>query len=300
MKTRLFAILLAGTIGVGAQAQEATNFTAFKNVGVGLEVGLMGFGAQVSLPLISDHLIFTAGYNFFAFGNDIYKTDYSISANNVNDGIGQINDYVERHNAKPGASHIDKVNTLPSDIKIDAGFKLGSNVKLLLEYYPSKMSGFHITGGVMIGNSDFVEISGSADDNVQKLYKNALEVQTQLQNEGEISKKDDFVHQRLTFNVRKHTYSVMGDEVKASMNIVTPKVKPYLGVGFGSSIPKKRVGFEFEVGCWYHGRLKLESPNEVTYDRDAQRNKEMDDIMKDVLRVAVYPQITFRLTGRIL
>lgn len=43
-------------------------------------------------------------------------------------------------------------------------------------------------------------------------------------------------------------------------------VKPYLGLGFGESVPKNRVGVKFELGAYYSGKMKFESPNVVQGD----------------------------------
>lgn len=54
--------------------------------------------------------------------------------------------------------------------------------------------------------------------------------------------------------------NISPDEV-GSINIgCNIKPSPYFGIGFGKSVPKKRVGFSFEIGIYYTG-----IPN-VTYE----------------------------------
>ena len=74
------------------------------------------------------------------------------------------------------------------------------------------------------------------------------------------------------------------------------KLRPYFGIGFGRSVPRKRVGFQFDVGVWYHGTPELSSSYETAYDPDA------DALFADISlldRLVLYPQVTLRLTYKI-
>ena len=80
-------------------------------------------------------------------------------------------------------------------------------------------------------------------------------------------------------------------------------MKPYLGLGWGRSIPKTAVSFQFEFGVWYHGKPKLvideSTPRYNGNNIDADVTKDVDDIMDKVEKIPVYPQISFRLTGHL-
>ena len=78
--------------------------------------------------------------------------------------------------------------------------------------------------------------------------------------------------------------------------ILVRRVRPYLGLGFGRSVPKGLFGFQFDVGVWYHGAPVLSSSNEVAYDPSAEVL--LDDIsLLDEL--VLYPQVSLRLIYKI-
>ena len=60
---------------------------------------------------------------------------------------------------------------------------------------------------------------------------------------------------------------------------------------------KKRVGFQFELGAWMHGKPTIKSSSEVSYDPSAEGIDGVGDVMS---KIQFWPQMTFRLTGRIL
>lgn len=54
-------------------------------------------------------------------------------------------------------------------------------------------------------------------------------------------------------------YLVSPDELgELTMHLYTRKVSPYLGLGFGSAIPQKRVSFKLEFGAVFHGQPKVD------------------------------------------
>ena len=75
------------------------------------------------------------------------------------------------------------------------------------------------------------------------------------------------------------------------------KFRPYAGLGFGRLIPKKRVGFRFELGCQL-GKMKVyQNDTEVNIN---EMSKGKDDLSKIIDKLTVYPVLKFTLTGRIL
>lgn len=75
-------------------------------------------------------------------------------------------------------------------------------------------------------------------------------------------------------------------------------LRPYLGLGYGRLIPKHRVGFRFELGCQFHGKLKAYQGGKQLDTTDLKEAN--DDISKIVDKFMVYPVLKFSLTGRIL
>ena len=64
--------------------------------------------------------------------------------------------------------------------------------------------------------------------------------------------------------------------------------RPYVGLGFGRAVPRKRMGVMFELGVQFHGRPDL--LDEV--DPDDTFSKVMD-------KLTVYPVMKIRFCGRI-
>jgi hypothetical protein len=53
-------------------------------------------------------------------------------------------------------------------------------------------------------------------------------------------------------------YNVKFDENgDVNGDVRVKKFRPYAGLGFGRLIPKKRVGFRFELGCQFMGKMKV-------------------------------------------
>ena len=88
--------------------------------------------------------------------------------------------------------------------------------------------------------------------------------------------------------------------------------RPYLGLGFGRAVPKKRIGCQFDMGVQFWGRPDVIAP---MYNKSAYPSKSGytegkldkasvsgDDggFIKTLSKITVYPVLNFRLVGRIL
>jgi hypothetical protein len=69
-----------------------------------------------------------------------------------------------------------------------------------------------------------------------------------------------------------------------------------VGIGFGRAVPRKRLGFMFEMGAQFH-----KTPEVYTdYGNLGQLLDETDNEFTDIINnIKVYPVIKFRLSGRI-
>lgn len=72
--------------------------------------------------------------------------------------------------------------------------------------------------------------------------------------------------------------------------------RPYLGLGFGRAIPKKRIGFMFEMGVQFHNTPKVYTNNGDLSDLTAEADNDFTDIID---KLTVYPVLKFRLCGKI-
>jgi hypothetical protein len=145
---------------------------------------------------------------------------------------------------------------------------------VLLNIYPSKSSSFFICGGAYFGDSELLKIDGHSD---------------------EIA---NLIHGADDYGIVIGDYSIPVDrDGNVSGGIRVKSFRPYVGMGFGRAVPKKRVGFMMEWGVQFH-----KSP-EVYTSQGAIRtivDDEDDSSFSDILsKITVYPVIKFRLCGRI-
>lgn len=149
-----------------------------------------------------------------------------------------------------------------STINIDMEGKIKLvNGKVLLDFYPGMNSSFSISGGLYFGKKDLIRIEGFSDTD---LYWG------------------------------DHTLYTENGRVKASVE--ANSIKPYIGIGFGNTIPNRRVGFRFELGAMFHGTPALYNSKGEELD-DVNING--TDVIDTINKIKVYPVVAFRLTGRI-
>ena len=161
--------------------------------------------------------------------------------------------------------NVSKINDrdLPEKTKVDMDGKVRLyNGKILLDYFPSTKAPLFVSGGFYLGNKEIVTLEGKSD--------------ADLIWEG-------------------HTIPVENGRVKALVK--TNGIKPYFGIGYGNAIPKKRLGFRFELGAMYQGVPQQYNTKGEKLD-DVNVND--IDVIKLVRKFEVYPVVSFRLTGRLL
>lgn len=75
-------------------------------------------------------------------------------------------------------------------------------------------------------------------------------------------------------------------------------VRPYVGIGFGRIVPKKRLGFSGELGVQVHGTPEVYTDNGNLGNLMSELDPD-DDFTKIIDKLTVYPVLKLRLTGRI-
>lgn len=157
------------------------------------------------------------------------------------------------------------------------------NYKILVDLYPFKKSSFHITGGAYFGDSRYFVTA---------------------YNEEPFMKKEHWGNT----GVKVGEYTITTDEngiIKA--NLETDAIKPYVGLGFGRAVPKRRINFAFDMGARFWGEpgiymKTLDKWGEFNYTKltkEGLDKKELDEAFDIMSKVVVYPVISFRLSGRI-
>lgn len=165
--------------------------------------------------------------------------------------------------------------------------------KLLVDVYPfgNKLS-LHLTGGLFVGSDELIRGS----------FKEDLAAPIG----GGIVKK-----------IGQAEWLVEAIDHKVELRLMTKKVKPYLGIGFGRMVPKpnKRVGVSCDLGVQFHGTPDFQgfatahtisgdlhkwvtlSGNDFDFGEDFKEN--VDDALDIVHKVKVWPVLNIRITGRI-
>ena len=147
---------------------------------------------------------------------------------------------------------------ISGDEELEQGKLKFANANLLFDYYPTVGSLFHITAGAYIG-SNKAEIEGKGFD---------------------------------PFSL--NDYVVIPDAngyFKGSVKF-GGAVKPYLGIGLGRTIPNKTVGFKFELGVVYQGKVKVDSD----YLNTAMKPDDVDDVVEiPLLESKFWPSATLSL-----
>lgn len=183
-----------------------------------------------------------------------------------------------------------------SDVNIEGKLNMG-DFKLLFDYYPFRKSSFHVTAGAYIGRGAVVE-AANTEPFVDRSYwgSSGLELGTAME-----------------------PYTIVSDattgDVKAELKVNS--FKPYLGVGFGRAVSKRRVGVQFDLGVQFWGRPELwtnikainnETGMIETYYRKVSKNRitnpgkdyqDVKDAMKTIEKFCVYPVLNIRINGRI-
>ena len=110
---------------------------------------------------------------------------------------------------------------------------------LLVDYHPMGGS-FRVTAGMFIGASDYIKAY-----NTKALPESYHQAGVTYWKEGNTEDK-------------ANRYRIQSDDKGILTGVFeTSSVRPFIGIGFGSAVPKKRVGAAFDLGLEYIGGLDL-------------------------------------------
>lgn len=186
-------------------------------------------------------------------------------------GMNMMPDISYNENLSFDANYQTYSTTYNVDIK---GSLKRSTTDIILNLYPFKRSSFFIAGGISIGGKEVVKINGHSDD-AERLIAQGEKVGIEIGN----------------YNI---PFDKNGD---VEGGIMVKNSRPYFGLGFGRAVPKKRVGFMFELGAQLHGTPEVYT-NKGTLDRLQEQYD--NDYSKIIDNLKVYPVLKFRICGRIL
>lgn len=270
-RTLLLAAILA--FSSAAQAQKVEDFGVFKHFGGDINVGTQGIGLDLAVP-VTNYLEFILGVNFmpgFKITGDVDVND--IHAEYTYNGV-----------------------TTPYDIpldKVEIGGKLARTTwDFKMSCYPFGIKNdLFVTAGFSFGGKKIAKLSGHND-----------EIGRFMRGEGPYASLPPDAVRMVRAEIDK--YEVDFDENgDAAGDIRVKGFRPYVGLGYGRLVPKHRVGFRFELGCQFMGKMKIyQSGQQVNlsdiYEQTGE--KAADDLSKFIDKFQVYPVVKFALTGRFL
>lgn len=132
------------------------------------------------------------------------------------------------------------------ELNLDANLNL-SSFTLFADWYPRGSRGiFHITAGLLVGNN-YVAVKGVPLGNYE-------------------------------FGGYVITPEDIGD---LSIKISAPRVNPYAGIGFGRSVPNRRVSLNFELGALYLGPPVVEMEATGMIRRTGEQGDLIEENMND-------------------
>ena len=164
-------------------------------------------------------------------------------------------------------------------VDLDANLKRTQG-SVIFNVYPlakaKVCSSFFLAAGLYFGGDKLVKIKGHSDEIANDLK--------QLNGANPYIELGD--------------YKLPVDEngnVKGGLKV--QKVRPYLGLGFGRYVPKKRISVTGELGVQFHGHIKpYTSDGEIEAFDEFTEN---DDWKKVMDKLTVYPMLKIVISGRI-
>ena len=216
----------------------------FKRYGIGVEIAsTTGFGLEIATP-IARKFALRAGISMFPYS---FKTETpKISM------LGQMEVQMNEAMNMPAAKEALKAAGLPTraaDVnrEMDITASLGLvNGKFLVDFYPGLISSFHFTAGLYIGKEKLINLDGK--------MKQLAQVMSVLESSGA-----NLWNNQYTDSDKYRLTPRELSNLNAAFAINT--VKPYIGLGFGRAVPKRRVGVSFDFGAFYMGAPKIKSDN---------------------------------------
>ena len=305
-KLLTFCGLVLLSLGASAQMFEP-------HVGIGVGVGTTGIAIDAGITL-NDYLGVRGGVDImpkFKVNKDI-----DLKTEDANKKVSQLTTEINQLNAKLEAAGMQTVDlnqypggNLPNKLEVQG--KLDNTLgHILIDIHPFKTS-FHLTLGAYFGKDEIIDVYNKESGFLKPI--NAY-------NEAIINANSPSADPGVKQVVNQYNLKMIGGEL--GDYFVTPnpaengdvrayaKVKsfrPYVGLGFGRAVPKKRIGCQFDLGVQFWGKPEIYVP---TYDKAAgtyqyekiDGDKAGDDagkVLKTVSKISVYPVLNFRLVGRI-
>lgn len=270
-------MVLAGLSTASAQEDDKM---IFNHLGVGLALGTNGITIDASTT-ISPYVGVRGGVNIFpkiTIGTHLNAGSISMSTRSA----------FEQYKSVAGITA-----EIPNRIDVEGTTALTTG-HLLFDVYPfPQSSSFHLTAGFYFGASKVAKIQNKYDEQLLAVsqWNNFLNsgseaAQLALQNGA----------QTVGYNLGGHVIVPDANgHVDASIRVAG--FRPYLGLGFGRSVPRKRLGFQFDAGVQFWGKPDVYVQENKLDETEAEGDG--GKALKTISKLKVWPVLNFRLVYRI-
>lgn len=240
--------------------------TAFNHVGLNAGVGTEGISIGVAAP-VSNFVELEAGV-------DILPKMLKIS---------------DKMNITADATiNVQGQTVRIPDSEVDADFSRTAFHAKANIYPFGGNSKFFVAAGFSMGGAKLAKLSGHSDELAQFISKYP-EYSDEILNHVGADLSD--------YNIK---FDKNGD---INADLRCNSFRPYLGLGFGRVVSKNRLGFRWEIGCQYMGKLKIYQNGEEVDVRKAFNDSMGEDggNIADIMdKLKFYPVLKLQIVGRIL
>lgn len=270
---KLYFVCAMAVVSIGQlSAQKVDDFGVFKHFGATLGVGTEGISIGVAAP-VTNYLEISMGINFMPAIKPSGDVNIKGGSVNVPQMVNATTPVLDANNRPVYRTYtLDKVNIKGNTARTTLDFKVSA--------YPFGLrNAFFVAAGFSFGGKKIAKLEG---------YSAAI---------ANIYAENPYFTDLIDVEVDKYNIAVdRNGNVRGDVRVNA--FRPYLGLGYGRLVPKGRVGFRFELGCQFMGKMRVyQNGQELLIDNTINAS---DDISKIIDKWRVYPVMKFMLTTRIL
>lgn len=266
---RKFILLIASVITMCGTAS-AVSLEIFNHLGLGVGVGTPGISIEAGTTL-TPWVQLRAGVDIMPkikVNTDLDLKEYDVEK------------YMEEYDI-PGRTNIDVQGKLTN-----------TTGHVLFDVFPAThLSSFHITVGAYFGGSKIVSAYNTSQQDILRdiyLFNSRM---------GEYS---DIPASAGRIGAELGDYFIEPDskgELNASVRVNS--FRPYVGLGFGRIVPKKRINCLFDLGVQFWGSPKVWNDTQDMELTAAGAKGKDGGVIRTISKISVYPVLSIKLVGRL-
>ena len=232
----------------------------------------LGIGAGAGTTGIALDASFTLGkYVGVRGGVDIMpqikvKTDINLGTKEASANMAQLTAKAQEINAAykqyhPGAGDVIDMsnpifnNKLPEKMDVEGKLK-NTTGHVLVDLYPGGGS-FHFTLGAYFGPDEIVSVYNKEDGFLSPITQWNEAVRNPDPSYASYIAGQEMIGAK----IGKYFFTPdPADKGNVEANIKVKGFRPYVGLGFGRAVPKKRIGCQFDLGVQFWGKPEIVAP----------------------------------------